>query len=261
MNSIINNQPNVLDTNTYKMEEIENEKIYRIPNVIHQTFISKLLPVEIVNIIRHNKKICSDCIFIFYDDNECDNFIKNNFEENIYNAYRQINPVYGAMKADFFRYCVLYIKGGIYLDIKSVINYPVFKILKPNDICVLDLPRNNLERWRVHSPTYEQWLLMFAPNHPYLLEMINQMVHYIETKYIPDNKMFKTTKSKILHITGPDAFTKAINTTIHKNNNRVLHRSINYDLYFQLNTGGNYKKMYKIHNKKHYSQYTQSPYK
>ena len=31
------------------------------------------------------------------------------------------NNCYGAMKAYFFRYCVLYKIGGVYLDIKSKI--------------------------------------------------------------------------------------------------------------------------------------------
>jgi mannosyltransferase OCH1-like enzyme len=235
---------------------------YKIPNIIHQTFISSKLPVEIINIIINNKKICSNCEFKFYDDNDCDNFIKNNFDEKIYNAYKSINNVYGAMKADFFRYCILYKIGGIYLDIKSVIKIPIFKIINKDDICLLDIPRNNLEHWRLNSPTYEQWLLMFAPGHPYLLEIINTIVNYIEIKYEPQiNEILKlNSKQKILNVTGPDAFTKAVNNYIKNNNNENLHRCIDYKNYFKLNST-NYKNMYKIHNKKHYSEYDQSLYK
>lgn len=235
---------------------------YKIPNIIHQTFISKDLPPEITKIILHNKKICSQCKFIFYDDNECDIFIKNNFEKKVYDAYKKINDVYGAMKSDFFRYCVLYKLGGIYLDIKSVIKVPLFTIIRKNDICILDRLRNDKEPFRLFSPTYEQWLLIFAPNHPYLLEMINLMVHYIEIKYIPKLSNYKLdTKGKILHVTGPDAFTKAINHRI-KKDGKILHRSINYDRYFELNIlGDNYKKMYSKYNKKHYSQYNEPLYK
>jgi mannosyltransferase OCH1-like enzyme len=236
---------------------------YKIPNIIHQTFINSNLPTEMVKIILHNKNICSYCKFIFYYDNDCDTFIKKNFDEKIYNAFKKINPVYGAMKADFFRYCILYKIGGIYLDIKSIINFPLFKLIQPNDDCILDLPRNNLEPWREHSPTYEQWLLIFAPNHPYLLEMINQMVNYIEIKYQPIIKGINilNSKQKILHITGPDSFTKAINTTIQNNDNKLLHRSINYNNYFKLNGSTNYRNMYKINNKKHYSEYNEPLYK
>ena len=236
---------------------------FKIPNIIHQTFISTKLPIEITNIIINNKKICSNCEFRFYDDNDCDIFIKNNFEEKIYNAYKSINDVYGAMKADFFRYCVLYKIGGIYLDIKSIIKTPIFKILNKDDICLLDIPRNDLEQWRINSPTYEQWLLIFAPNHPYLLEMINTMVNYIEIKYEPkiNNNKIINTKQKILFITGPDSFTLVINKYIKNNDNQNLHRSINYNHYFVVKSSENYKNMYTIHNKKHYSKYSEPLYK
>jgi len=241
-------------------ESIKNG--YKIPNIIHQTFISKKLPPEIMNIIINNKKICPNCEFRFYDDNDCDIFIKNNFEEKIYNAYKSINDVYGAMKADFFRYCVLYKIGGIYLDIKSKINYPLFKIINKDDICLLDIPRYDLEPWRINSPTYEQWLLIFAPNHPYLLEIINTIVNYIEVKYEPKiNGITKlNSKQKILHVTGPDSFTLAINNYIKNHHNQSLHRCINYNNYFILNST-DYVKMYKMHNKKHYSQYLEPLYK
>lgn len=243
-------------------ESLKNS--YKIPNIIHQTFISTKLPVEITNIIINNKKICTNCEFRFYDDNDCDIFIKNNFEEKVYNAYKSINDVYGAMKADFFRYCVLYKIGGIYLDIKSIIKTPIFKILNKDDICVLDIPRNNLEPWRTNSPTYEQWLLIFAPNHPYLLEMINTMVNYIEIKYEPkiNNNKIINTKQKILFITGPDSFTQVINKYIKNNNDKQnLHRSINYNQYFLVKSSENYKNMYTINNKKHYSKYSEPLYK
>lgn len=234
---------------------------FKIPNIIHFTFCNKNLPIEILRVIEHNKKICRNCKFIFYDDNDCDNLIKNYFNDEIYNTYNKINPVYGAMRADFFRYCVLYLFGGVYIDIKSQINYPIFKIIQREDICILDIPRTNLEPWRVNSPTYEQWLLIFAPRHPYLLSMINLMFKYINEKYIPRtiNGVDLTTKGKVLNITGPDAFTKAINNYILNNNNKILHRNIDYNSFSKLNCEINYKKMYKMNNKKHYSE-TNEPF-
>ena len=46
----------------------------------------------------------------------CREFIKNNFDLDILNAYDILKP--GAFKADLWRCCILYIYGGIYLDIK-----------------------------------------------------------------------------------------------------------------------------------------------
>jgi hypothetical protein len=231
---------------------------YKIPFIVHQTFYTKKLPLEIIKIIQKNKKICPRYKFIFYDDQDCEQFIKTYFNKKIYNAYMMLNNCYGAMKADFFRYCVLYKLGGVYLDIKSKINIPLGLIIKPDDSCILDIPRNNLEPWRKDNPTYEQWLLIFEPNHPYLNEMIEQMVSNIENKYEPQILGYSilTSKQKILQLTGPDALTRAINTYI--KHNIIRHRNIDYNKYFTLSIG-NYKLMY--NKKKHYSEYNEPLYK
>ena len=238
--------------NTY--QSVKNG--YKIPNIVHQTFCSTKLPFEIVKAIADNKNISNNCIFRFYNDADCEKLIKTHFISKIYNAYMRINPVYGAMKADFFRYCVLYLIGGIYVDIKSSIKHALFTIINKEDTCILDIPRKNMESWRKNNPTYEQWLLIFAPKHPYLYNMINQMVKYIETKYNPKipNMLILNTKQKILHVTGPDAFTCAINNEIIKQQ-ITLHRSLDYNEYFRLHdVTNNYRKMYAINSKKHYSE-------
>ena len=56
---------------------------------------------------------------IYYTDDMIDEFIRNNFSDRIYSAYKHINPEYGAARADFFRYLVIYFYGGFYMDIKS----------------------------------------------------------------------------------------------------------------------------------------------
>jgi mannosyltransferase OCH1-like enzyme len=245
---------------------METNKIkYAIPKKIHYTFKTNILPQNIVDVINHNKKICRDFEFIFYDDNDIDNFIKTNFNSITYNAFKNINDKLGAMKADFFRYCVLYIIGGVYIDVKSKINFPLKKIIHPKDVCILDIPRNSLERWRRYSPTYEQWLLIFAPRHPYLLSMINLMVNYINNKYEPKINGIRmlNTKEKILNITGPDAFTRAINYYLisTKKNKIRFHRCIDYCKYFQLNGVHDYKNMYILNGSKHYSEINEPLYK
>jgi mannosyltransferase OCH1-like enzyme len=54
--------------------------------------------------------------FFLFDENDSREFIKNNFNSEVLNAYNKLLPC--AYKADLWRYCVLYINGGIYLDIK-----------------------------------------------------------------------------------------------------------------------------------------------
>ena len=226
-----------------------------IPKLVHYTFATDNLPDEIRQNMERNKRLCPDYEFIFYDDAACDAFIKQHFPTEIYNSYTKINPVYGAMRADFFRYCVLFIKGGVYIDIKSSFKLNLAYIIKPTDTCILDIPRR-LEPWRINAPTFEQWILIFAPNHPYLRKMISLMNSYILTKYIPSfsNKLKRmTSKEIVLNITGPDAFTRAILMHI-KKTNRVLYRTIDYHKVFNYCSVPNYKQMYAINGKKHYSE-------
>ena len=55
--------------------------------------------------------------YYLYDDDMCKEFIKDNFDDEILYTFNKLKP--GAYKADLWRYCILYIKGGIYLDIKD----------------------------------------------------------------------------------------------------------------------------------------------
>lgn len=235
-----------------------------IPPFIHQTFIGSVLPFEIGKVISSNRQVCKHSnpslnpAFLFYDDLKCDAVIRK-FGDRVYNAYCHINPHLGAMKSDFFRYCVLFLYGGVYMDIKTKLLFNPFVLFDANkEICVLDIKRNNLESWRHSNPTYEQWLLIFCPRHPYLHEMIMHMVSCIESKLIPPGLEIASTKKKILHITGPDGFTKVIDNYIYikKKGGRVMHKSIDFTYFFKYNVVGNhYKRIYKAYNRHHYADY------
>ena len=101
---------------------------------------------------------------------------------------------------------------------------------------------------------------MFAPKHPYLLEVINTIVSYIHEKYEPTikNIPFLNTKQKILHVTVPDMFSKCIHNYL--KNNKILHRNINYNNYFKINNSPTYTKMYSINKRLHYSYYNEPLY-
>jgi len=51
-----------------------------------------------------------------FDDNMCREFIRTYFSPEVLRAFDILIP--GAYKSDLWRYCVLYIHGGIYMDIK-----------------------------------------------------------------------------------------------------------------------------------------------
>lgn len=234
-----------------------------IPKLMHLTFKNDKLPTQLKHNLENNRKKYPDFKERFYDDNAVDRYIKDNFEDWVYNAYRSINPVYGAMKADFFRYCVLYKDGGVYMDIKTHLEKPLKTIITKDDVCILDDPRY-MEEWRQWTrPTYEQWLLIFAPKHPYLISMINLMCDYILNKFEPTILHYNTltTKQKILNVTGPDALALAIEKHLGVKG-AEQHRHVNYFTFVKHTIPShNYHQMYKMNGMKHYSEYNEPLYK
>ena len=234
----------------YSSDDRENYR--KIPKVVYQTWRTKELTPDIQEIIEENKKMCPNYQFVLYDNEECDQFIRENFDERVYKAYSKINPKYGACKADFWRYCILYKKGGIYLDIKNRFTKDLDKIIKDDDSCILDIPRK-ISIWRVYNntPTYEQWLLIFEKNHPYLKTIIDTITNRILNEYIPpvfdikehlelttfipsylllvlDYLNVTPSKQRILFLTGPDAFSEIIDNWIKENDGVKKHRNIDY---------------------------------
>jgi mannosyltransferase OCH1-like enzyme len=120
-----------------------------------------------------------------YDDAECREFIKTNYDSDVLDAFDKLIP--GAYKADLWRYCVLYKLGGVYLDIKfKCING--FKFITVTD-------KEYFVRDRISSGhgIYNAIMICKA-NNPILLKAINRVVKNTQTNFY--GKSF-------LHPTGP----------------------------------------------------------
>ncbi len=87
-----------------------------IPRVIYQTWITKDLPRGMQDNYNLMKSRTQGFLHKLFDDREAREFIKVNFKPPVLAAYDTLLP--GAYKADLWRYCVLYVNGGVYLDIK-----------------------------------------------------------------------------------------------------------------------------------------------
>ena len=100
----------------YDKQRKEGFETRAIPRVIYQTWNTHDLPPKMADCVAKLKAANPGFEHRLYDDAECREFIKENFDADVVDAYDRLIP--GAFKADLWRYCVLYVKGGIYLDIK-----------------------------------------------------------------------------------------------------------------------------------------------
>jgi mannosyltransferase OCH1-like enzyme len=124
---------NILKENIYvKMSNILKENIY-VKNIkinpnykktIIQTYFDKSkIPQKVYNNIN---EYAPDYKHIIFDDKDCINFLEKYYSKEIVNRFNTLKK--GAHKADLFRYCYLYINGGLYLDIKTILIKPVSEI-------------------------------------------------------------------------------------------------------------------------------------
>ena len=91
-------------------------KMIDIPLQIWQTYETKNLPPNLHKCVNMLKEKHPDFQHYLFDDTDRREFIKNNYPDEVLCAYDALIP--GAYKADLWRLCVLYIHGGIYMDIK-----------------------------------------------------------------------------------------------------------------------------------------------
>jgi mannosyltransferase OCH1-like enzyme len=61
----------------------------------------------------------SDWEYKFYDDEDAKAFLSLHFPGEISEAFNAIIP--GAFKADLLRYCLLFIYGGVYADVDTIL--------------------------------------------------------------------------------------------------------------------------------------------
>ncbi|WP_324756991.1 glycosyltransferase family 32 protein [Sphingobacterium thalpophilum] len=134
----------------------------------------------------------------FFDDMQVDKLVRENFDQRTYDAFARLQI--GAAKADFFRYAVLYIYGGIYLDLDSDITGRLDRVIRPDDVAVIAHENNR--------SLYAQWALIYDKGHPFLKKTIELIVKNIEENRYPHD---------VHRMTGPTVYTEAINLVLQEN--------------------------------------------
>ena len=170
----LKNLDSILDNNT------------EIPLHIYQTWHTNTLPQYMQDCVDKLKKNNPEFSYHFYNDFDCREYIKDNFNKDVLHAFDKLIP--GAYKADLWRYCILYKKGGIYLDIKYQCENG-FKLIQLTDkeYFVKDIPK--LGRLGIYNA-----FMVCKPGNEIVLNCIHKIV---------ENVKHKNYGSHPLEITGP----------------------------------------------------------
>ena len=136
-----------------------------VPRVLMQTWHRPLedLPQRVAAGIR----MCSQGLsHEYFRDSQCKEFLYTNYGPQHVAKFDQLRC--GAHKADFFRYCYLYIEGGVYMDVDLEPRQTLVSILAgiaPGTLVTcLDASRSGIFQAFIATP----------PGHPVFPELINR---------------------------------------------------------------------------------------
>ena len=191
----------------YSGDYLENffVKNKRIPKIIYKTgpLPYNNLSLDIKDLFSKTLEMNPDFKLEYYDDKRCRLLIKNNFNYNVLHAYDNLIP--GAYKADLFRYCVLYLYGGVYSDLTQVF-YKPFNHYVDFEKDKLVLVDDDIVKICKISGIQINFMASY-PKHPIFLQAIQEIVKNVNANYYGDCTLSPT---------GPVLFRKIYNKSGYK---------------------------------------------
>jgi len=186
-----------------------------IPIIVHQTHKS-------IEFVRSNPKllkgarswISTGCDYRFYSDKCANNFMKTLEKDfpGIYTIYSKL-PI-PVMKADLFRYCIVYKEGGIYADMDTTIKKNRIKELVSFNgfVCSNDphfINNDNDRPEYLNARWVCQWVFSCPPNSPVLNTIIKVILKKLSSVNIKQEALLR--REWFIHdLTGPTIFTEGI---------------------------------------------------
>lgn len=179
------------------------------PKIIHQIWIqgADKIPNKFDENINYNKKYNPDWEYIIWDEDTITKLLKNYNPQWLETYY---TLPYLHHKADFGRYVILYIYGGIYIDmdaytIKSLDS--LVQIYKNYDLLVSHVNTNPVENYIATWQSdilINNGVILSKPNNQIILKIIDSIVKE------PNCKQYDSRYTCIQRITGPKKFSSMI---------------------------------------------------
>jgi len=223
----------------YTVENFDNSTI---PKIIIQTWKSNIIPLKYKNDIYSVKKYNQDYKYLFFNDNDIEDFLKIHYKDTYYQSFKKLPVI--IQKIDYFRYIAVYHYGGFYFDLDMKANFPLDELL--NYKCVFPIDQNIKEN-KCNKPRYTnfcnknmkfllgQYAFGAKQKDPFIKLLIDTIHTNIDI-YISEYNKIKDIKSKtiqhqyIYSTTGPDFVTNVYYKYPNKNDIYILH--YNADQFF-----------------------------
>lgn len=196
-----------------------NSRNQRIPPICYQTWTNEFLGQTHHSEVLKFREINGDLGWKLFVDSEMTGYMKEHWGNHpIFEIYDK--AIFGPMKADIFRYCILFDRGGYYFDISKGCNIPITSLHNPSASALISYEKNEClippssDFSRVSAePTKVvlQWGFGFVAGHGILARAIQLIVENYDIYF---GRVFSNPKDAILAFTGPGLFTQAVRETL-----------------------------------------------
>jgi mannosyltransferase OCH1-like enzyme len=178
----------------------EGNESWSIPLDIYQTWETKELPEKMNECVERLKAQNPNFRHHLFDDASRREFIQYHFDSSVLSAYDKLIP--GAYRADLWRYCVLYVNGGVYLDVKYS-NVDDFNLidLTDDEYFVPDLDESG-------GGIYNAFMICKARN-PIMRRVIDGVVDNVKNEYYGESGLCPTGPILLKRCFRDDEFQKA----------------------------------------------------
>jgi len=235
-----------------------------IPKIVWQTYRTHTIPNASRSNVNRMKAQNIDWDFRLYNDSEILQCFRQ-FDGRVEHVVRQIVP--GVARADLWRYCILYLNGGVYLDLDA-------KLTRRLDWLPLNGAALSLEDWKGGWPQawrssfqamvplvhhiepknfhtlkgqqvrytskarrlgyskcpFGQFMLASSPRHVVFKEMIYDSIKKITSWRETPYTQSIPMVSRICWLTGPSAFTVTVERLIYENKVKVVGANTSHSL-------------------------------
>jgi hypothetical protein len=136
-----------------------------IPKTVYMTTQDKnAIPKHV---IRNWEEFLQGYSLQIFDDQECREFLQTYFQPRVLATFNRLK---GAHRADLFRYCLLYVRGGVYMDIKT-------KLIKPlGDLNFMFNPKTVTTSLSIMPKTIYQGIISTPPGNTLFLDAVDRIV-------------------------------------------------------------------------------------
>jgi hypothetical protein len=181
-----------------------------LPAIPQSGLVSQKIPKKIASVLILNDDILPpmspyliDCLnswrekspeyeIIILDKHDCIEFIKDNFEPDVLEAYNTLKPY--AYKCDLMRICWLYVNGGVYKDIRQTLYEPLSEIIDPDAEIIFG--KDLLVKRQMNYPILNSFIACI-PRHAIMRKYIDLIVENVKKRRYG---------SSPLDVTGPNVF-------------------------------------------------------